>query len=68
MGCHQANVAEQAARRSTGRRPACPDAIYSVSVFTHLSEDFHRAWQGELLRVVRAGGIMMTTVHSPIRH
>jgi SAM-dependent methyltransferase len=40
------------------------DVIYSISVFTHLSEDFHRAWLGELLRVVRAGGLVMATVHS----
>ncbi len=40
------------------------DAIYSISLFTHLSEDLHGSWRRELLRVVRAGGLVMVTVHS----
>jgi transposase len=30
MGCHQADAAEQAARRTTGERPPCPERIFWV--------------------------------------
>lgn len=39
------------------------DAIYSISVFTHLSEEMHLAWIHELARVLRPGGVLLITVH-----
>jgi SAM-dependent methyltransferase len=38
------------------------DAVYCVSVFTHLSPGAQNAWLGECLRVVRPGGIFLLTV------
>jgi len=42
------------------------DLIYSYSVFTHLSEANHLAWLQELARLLRPGGMMLHTVHSPL--
>ncbi len=39
------------------------DAIYSVSVFTHLRETLQDKWLAELRRVTKVGGLVMTTVH-----
>jgi len=39
------------------------DFIYTISVFTHLSEDLHFQWKKELLRVLRPGGLILMTVH-----
>ena len=39
------------------------DAVYCLSVFTHLSEAMHVAWRDELLRVLRPGGILIATLH-----
>ena len=39
------------------------DFLYSVSVFTHLSEEMHYEWFKENLRVVRPGGLIMFTTH-----
>lgn len=41
------------------------DAIYSVSVFTHLPEEFERAWVAELARVTKPGGLLLFTTHGP---
>jgi ubiquinone/menaquinone biosynthesis C-methylase UbiE len=37
------------------------DVIYSVSVFTHLSEQMHYAWLKENFRVVKDGGLIIFT-------
>lgn len=42
------------------------DLIYSYSVFTHLSEENHLNWLKELSRVLKPGGVMLHTVHSPL--
>jgi SAM-dependent methyltransferase len=41
------------------------DFVYAISVFTHLREDYQRAWLAELARVTRPGGIVLLTVHGP---
>lgn len=39
------------------------DAIYSVSVFTHLPEAMQFAWLAELRRVLAPGGVAVLSVH-----
>ena len=39
------------------------DAIYSVSVFTHLPEEMQFAWLGELRRILQPGGILVASAH-----
>jgi SAM-dependent methyltransferase len=39
------------------------DAVYCVSVLTHLSPAMHEAWVGELGRVLRPGGLLIATLH-----
>jgi SAM-dependent methyltransferase len=39
------------------------DAVYCISVLTHLSEAMHRAWVGELARVLRPGGVLVASLH-----
>jgi len=39
------------------------DAIYNFSVFTHLSEAAHLAWAAELKRLLKPGGILLSTTH-----
>lgn len=38
------------------------EAIYGISIFTHLSEKAHREWAAELMRVLKPGGILMVTL------
>lgn len=39
------------------------DLIYALSVFTHLNEDYQRAWLAELARVAKPGGVVMLTTN-----
>ena len=39
------------------------DAIYSVSVFSHLNESAFYAWAEELSRIMKPGGILVITIH-----
>lgn len=39
------------------------DVCYSISVFTHLSNDVCRAWVEEIYRVLRPGGIFIATTN-----
>lgn len=41
------------------------DVAYSVSVFTHLSEPRQDAWLDELRRLLRPGGLLVVSTHSP---
>jgi len=55
--------------RPNGIAPPAPfpdgafDVLYSVSVYTHLSEAMHHAWFRDNLRVVRPGGCIILSVH-----
>jgi SAM-dependent methyltransferase len=43
------------------------DFIYSISVFTHLTEYNQWFWMNELFRVLRPGGHLLFTVHGMSR-
>jgi SAM-dependent methyltransferase len=43
------------------------DFIYSISVFTHLSEHVQEDWMGELHRVLKKNGLLLITVHGEWR-
>jgi len=53
--------------KTINTRPPLPfqddtfDLIYSVSVFSHLSEEMHHSWLLELTRVLKPGGLLMAT-------
>ena len=42
---------------------ACVDALYCVSVFTHLSETMHYVWMKEIFRVMRPGGVIVMALN-----
>jgi len=39
------------------------DFVYSISVFTHLTQPDQRFWMDEIMRVLRPGGHILFTVH-----
>ena len=39
------------------------DVIYSISLFTHLDEASQNLWLAELARVLKPGGMLLTTIH-----
>jgi SAM-dependent methyltransferase len=39
------------------------DVIYCISVFTHLSEELHYQWIQEMLRLLKPGGLFISTFH-----
>jgi SAM-dependent methyltransferase len=52
--------------------PLCPptdfpdnffDLVFGISVFTHLNEDVQFKWLAELRRIIRPGGMLLTTIH-----
>jgi 2-polyprenyl-3-methyl-5-hydroxy-6-metoxy-1,4-benzoquinol methylase len=43
--------------------PQSFDAVYAISVFTHLPEEDQSRWLRELARVLRPGGLLVVTVH-----
>jgi len=42
------------------------DAVYCISVFTHLDEASQDRWLGELARVLRPGGRLVLTIHGAV--
>ena len=40
------------------------DLIFAISVFTHLNEDFQRAWIAELERALKPGGMLLLSIYS----
>ncbi len=55
--------------RACENRPPLPyptaffDAVYCISVFTHLAERAFDAWMAEMRRVLRPGGVLITSLH-----
>lgn len=39
------------------------DVIYCISVFTHLSKERHQQWLTEILRLLKPGGLLISTFH-----
>lgn len=39
------------------------DVIYCISVFTHLSETLHYQWINEIVRLLKPGGLFISTFH-----
>lgn len=62
--------APDAVFRVNGLRPPLPagdgafDALYALSVFTHLSEEGHRSWIAEIDRVLAPGGVLLAAFHT----
>jgi len=41
------------------------DVVFTACVFHHIDHQRHRHWAGELLRVLRPGGLLMVYEHNP---
>lgn len=39
------------------------DLVYSISVFTHIDEEYQFLWLAELKRIVKPGGLVLLSVH-----
>jgi ubiquinone/menaquinone biosynthesis C-methylase UbiE len=67
----QAQMRDVATFKVNGHAPPLPfpdqafDLIYSISIFTHLPEDMQHQWLDELRRVLKPGGVLLTTKLNP---
>jgi SAM-dependent methyltransferase len=63
-----ANLSDIASFATVDRQPPMPypdghfDAIFAISVFTHLPEDDQLRWLSEFHRVLRPNGVLLLTV------
>lgn len=61
------SVLDQVDCRTTPFKPPLPyddntfDAIYSISIWTHLTEEDQKAWLREMQRIMRPGGILIVS-------
>ncbi len=39
------------------------DAVFAISIYTHLSAKAHRSWPKEIARILKPGGVFAFTVH-----
>ena len=39
------------------------DAVFAISIYTHLSAEAHRVWPHEIARILKPGGVFAFTVH-----
>jgi len=44
------------------------DMVFSLSTFTHMPEDHQFAWLDELRRVLKPGGLLLTTIMNPFAY
>lgn len=71
IGWAQANLGRLATFRVNGAEPPLPfpdeafDLIYAISVFTHLPEAMQWDMLSELRRILRPGGVLLTTKLDP---
>jgi SAM-dependent methyltransferase len=49
----------------TALAEASVDVVYAVSVLTHMDEPMQGDWLGELHRLLRPGGLLLVSTHSP---
>ncbi len=55
----------------TAAKPPTPlpsgafDMAYAASVFTHFDEEMQLSWLGEMRRLLRPGGLLLASTHSP---
>jgi len=67
----QEALGDIASFHANGAEPPLPfedesfDLVYGISVFTHLPADLQWAWLSELRRVVKPGGLVLTTKLNP---
>jgi SAM-dependent methyltransferase len=65
------NLPEAGEFRVNGPEPPAPfadesfDLIYAISVMTHLPEEMQWAWLADLRRMLRPGGLLLTTKLNP---
>ncbi len=43
------------------------DILYSISVFTHLSEELQKEWFKDCIRVLKQGGLFLFTIHGDMQ-
>ncbi len=71
IGWARANLADVGDFRVNGPNPPLPfadetfDLVYSISIFTHLPEEMQHGMLAELRRILKPGGVLLTTKLNP---